>query len=142
MKTSSTSLSGFLNILEAAGELKRITTPVDTNLHITELADREMKSPGGGKALLFDNPLVNGKVSAFPLVINLMGSHRRIALALGRNSVEELATQLRSLLKTKPPRGLREAISLLKEGYSLVHSRPKLMADGPCKEVIHLFDGP
>ena len=54
------SFSAFLAALERAGELRRIALPVATELEITELADREMKSPGGGKALLFEQPTVNG----------------------------------------------------------------------------------
>ena len=71
------SFRDFLNALEKAGELKRISQPVATELEITELADREMKTPGGGKALLFEKPSINGKVSPFPLAINTLGSHRR-----------------------------------------------------------------
>ena len=51
-----------------------LATPVATELEITELADREMKSPGGGKALLFEQPTIDGKPSRFPLAINTMGS--------------------------------------------------------------------
>ncbi|QQY08986.1 MAG: menaquinone biosynthesis decarboxylase [Candidatus Xiphinematobacter sp.] len=139
---SYTSFSGFLQTLEAAGELKRIVTPVDTNLQITELADREMKAPEGGKALLFDQPLIDGKPSAFPLAINTMGSYRRVALALGRSSIEEVVEQIRSLLKVKPLNGLRGAIAaLLHRGCSLIRGRPKRVSKGPCKEVIYRFDG-
>jgi 3-polyprenyl-4-hydroxybenzoate decarboxylase and related decarboxylases len=56
----------FLDALEQAGELKRVTIPVDTELLVAEWADREMKSPGGGKALLFEQPIVDGKKSEFP----------------------------------------------------------------------------
>ena len=76
------SFTNFLDALEQAGELKRITVPVDTDLLIAEWADREMKSPSGGKALLFEQPIVDGKKSAFPIAINTMGSRRRMALAL------------------------------------------------------------
>ena len=51
----------FLDALEQAGELKRVAIPVDTELLIAEWADREMKSSGGGKALLFEQPIVDGK---------------------------------------------------------------------------------
>jgi hypothetical protein len=60
------SFRDFVNVLEAAGELERIGQPVATELEITEIADREMKKPGGGKALLFEQPTVNGQVSPFP----------------------------------------------------------------------------
>jgi len=70
-----------------------------------------MKKPGGGKALLFEKPTVNGAVSPFPLAINTMGSHQRIALGLGANSVDEAAAELGALMKAKPPTSFKEAIS-------------------------------
>ncbi len=60
------SFRDFVSALERAGELKRIAQPVATELEITELADREMKSPGGGKALLIEHPTVNGQPSPSP----------------------------------------------------------------------------
>ena len=71
------SLSEFVTKLEAAGELKRIRIAVDPVLEITEVADREMKSPGGGKALLFENC----RGARYPLLINAYGSVRRMALS-------------------------------------------------------------
>ena len=61
------SFHDFLRILDSAGELRRITNPVATELEITEVADREMKQAGGGKALLFEKPTVNGEISPFPV---------------------------------------------------------------------------
>ena len=127
----------FLEALDAAGELKRITIPVETDLLITEWADREMKSPGGGKALLFEKPLINGKPSAFPVAINTMGSRRRMAMALGRENVDEIAQQIQLILKAKPPTGLREGWALLKQGVDLMNARPKRVSDGPCQEVVY-----
>ena len=135
------SFRDFVNALDKAGELKRIAQPVATELEITEIADREMKSPGGGKALLFEQPTVNGQVSPFPVAINTMGSHKRIAMSLGANSVDEVAAELGSLMKAKPPTSFREAIKLLGQALDLRHAKPKLMKDGPCKEAIHKFDG-
>src|SRR5690349_2266792 len=99
------SFRGFLSSLEAAGELKRIRQPVATELEITEFADLEMKRPGGGQALLFEQPLIDGKVSPFPLAINTLGSWKRMALSLGVGAVEEVAAELGSLMKAKPPTG-------------------------------------
>src|SRR5207247_5408232 len=93
------SSSQFIAALEKAGELKRIAVPVATELEITEFADREMKSPAGGKALLFEKPTINGVASKFPLAINTMGSHRRMAMALGLDSLDELAHQMTMILK-------------------------------------------
>ena len=72
----------FLDALDEAGELKRVAVPVDTDLLIAEWADREMKSPAGGKALLFEQAIVDGKKTDLPVAINTMGSRKRMALAL------------------------------------------------------------
>src|SRR5882762_7716305 len=98
----------FLDTLEQAGELKRVAIPVDTNLLVAEWADREMKSHGGGKALLFEQPIVDGKKSAFPVVINTMGSRRRMALALQVSDIADIAQEIQLILKAKPPTDLRE----------------------------------
>jgi len=134
------SFRDFITALERAGELKRISQPVATELEITELADREMKSAHGGKALLFEKPTVNGEVSPFPVAINTMGSWKRMAMSLGANSVDEVAAELGSLMKAKPPTSFREAIKLLGQALDLRHAKPKLVKDGPCKEVVHRFD--
>ena len=81
-------------------------------MEITEIADLEMKKPGGGLALLFEKPLVNGQCSPFPLAINTLGSWKRMALSLGAGSVDEVAAELGSLMKAKPPTGFREALKL------------------------------
>ncbi len=135
------SFGEFVQALDQAGELRRIAEPVATELEITALADREMKSPGGGKALLFEKPTVNGQPSKFPLAINTMGSRRRMAMALKLNDIEELAREMQMLLKAKPPTNLRQGWELLKQGVNLLHARPKRVKDGPCKEVIHRFEG-
>jgi 4-hydroxy-3-polyprenylbenzoate decarboxylase len=134
------SFRDFVAQLDRAGELKRIAQPVATELEITELADREMKSPGGGKALLFEKPTVNGEISPFPLAINTMGSHKRMAMSLGANSVDEVAAELGSLMKAKPPTSFREAIKLLGQALDLRHAKPKIVKDGPCKEAITKFE--
>jgi 4-hydroxy-3-polyprenylbenzoate decarboxylase len=130
----------FLRTLEAAGELIRVTPPIATELEVTELADREMKKPGGGRALLIEQPTVNGQVSPFPIAINTMGSWKRMALSLGANSVDDVAAELGSLMKAKPPTGFREAIKLLGTALDLRHAKPKLVKDGPCKQVVLRID--
>ncbi|HEV7926361.1 MAG TPA: menaquinone biosynthesis decarboxylase [Verrucomicrobiae bacterium] len=132
------SFGQFVRALEKAGELKRIRQPIATELEITELADREMKSPGGGRALLIEQPTVNGQVSPFPVAINAFGSQRRMAMSLGANSVDEMAAELASLLKVKPPTSLSEAIKLLGTALDLRHAKPKLVSRGPCQEIVHL----
>jgi 4-hydroxy-3-polyprenylbenzoate decarboxylase len=134
------SFRGFLDALEAAGELKRVALPVAAELEITELADREMKSPGGGKALLIEKPTVNGRPSPFPVAINTLGSWKRMALCLGADNVD--AADLAALLKAKPPTSLNEAIKLLGQALDLRHAKPKRVKEGPCQEVIHRFDAP
>ncbi len=123
----------------AAGELKRIATPVETDLLIAEWANREMKSPGGGKALLFEKPLIDGRESKFPLAINTMGSTKRMALALKLNSIDDLAQEIQLILKAKPPTDLREGWSLLKQGINLLHARPKQVKEAACQEVVQLL---
>ena len=134
------SFSHFLSVLEKAGELRRVTTPVDSELAIAEWADREMKSPAGGKALLFEKPTVGGRVSQFPLAINTMGSEKRMALALQVESVADLAQEIALILKAKPPTDLREGWTLLKQGMNLLHARPKQVKSAACQEVVHRFD--
>src|SRR5882724_8735029 len=130
----------FLDALAKAGEVTRVADPVDTNLLIAEWADREMKSPGGGKALLFEQPVVDGRVSKFPAAINTMGSRKRIAMALGRESIDEIAQEIQLILKAKPPTDLREGWSLLKQGIHLLHARPKSVREAACQEVVHNID--
>jgi 4-hydroxy-3-polyprenylbenzoate decarboxylase len=136
------SFRDFVLALEKAGELKRISEPVATELEITELADREMKQPNGGKALLFEKPTVNGQVSPFPLAINTLGSARRMAMSVGAESIETVAAELGSLIKAKPPTGFKEALKLLGTAFDLRHAKPKVVSTGPCKEVIHRFEAP
>jgi 4-hydroxy-3-polyprenylbenzoate decarboxylase len=131
------SFASFLKKLEQAGELIRIKQPVASELEITEVADRQMKKPGGGKALLFEQPTVAGKVSEFPVAINTMGSECRMSLALGISSVDELACQIQAILKAKPPTSLQEGWNLLRQGVDVLHARPRNVRSGPCKEIVH-----
>ena len=130
----------FIDALERAGELQRIAVPVDTDLVIAEWADREMKSANGGRALLFEQPLVDGRSSAFPVAINTMGSRTRMAMALGRDSVDDIAQEIQLILKAKPPTDLREGWSLLKQGIHLLHAKPKHVRDAACQEIVHTID--
>jgi 4-hydroxy-3-polyprenylbenzoate decarboxylase len=129
------SFGQFVQALEKAGELKRISQPIATELEITVLADREMKSPGGGKALFIEKPTINGQISPFPLAINALGSHRRMAMSMGAGSVEEAARELGALLKARPPASFGEAIKLLGLALDLRHAKPKLASQGACQEV-------
>src|SRR5271156_2919149 len=135
------SMREFADTLEKTGDLVRISEPVRTELEITALANREMKSPGGGKALLIEKPLLpSGKLSAFPVLINAFGSEKRMALALEVNHVDEVAEQIAFLLKAKPPKSLGEWWTLIREGIDVIHARPARVRSGPCKDVIVRFD--
>ena len=135
------SFRSFLDALDKAGELKRVAIPVDTSLLIAEWADREMKSPGGGKALLFEQPVIDGRKIEFPVAINTMGSRRRMALALQVPDIEDVAREIQLILKAKPPTDLREGWNLLKQGIHLLHARPKSVREAPCQEVVHRIEG-
>jgi 4-hydroxy-3-polyprenylbenzoate decarboxylase len=136
------SYRAFVDALDRAGELIRISEPVATELEITEIADREMKKPGGGKALLIEKPTINGVVSPFPVAINTMGSWKRMAMSMGAETVDEVAKDLGTIMKAKPPTSLREAMTLLGTAFELRHARPKKVKTGPCKDVIQRFDAP
>jgi 4-hydroxy-3-polyprenylbenzoate decarboxylase len=135
-----TSFRDYLGALETAGELQRVTQSVATELEITELADREMKSPGGGKALLIETPTIAGRPSPFPLAINTFGSHKRMAMSLGAESIEAMAAELGSLMQARPPTSFGEAVKLLGTALDLRHAKPKTVSRGPCQEVVHRFD--
>src|SRR5687768_15058855 len=134
------SFRDFVNALDAAGELIRISSPVATELEITEIADREMKKPGGGRALLFEQPTVNGRPASAPLAINVFGSMRRMAMALGTPSIDQAARDLGALLQAKPPTHWRDTLALLGKAMELRHARPRVVKTGPCQQVVHRFD--
>ena len=134
------SLGSFVETLDREGELVRVREPLATELEITALADREMKQQDGGRALLIEQPLVNGAASPFPVGINLLGSFRRMALSFGADSVQDVAAELGSIMKAKPPTGAKEAIKLLGTALELRHARPKKVRRGACQEVVHRFD--
>ena len=104
-------LREFLQAIEAAGELVRVSHPVRARLEMAEIADRCMKSPGGGPALLFEHVLLeDGRRSPHPVAINLFGSMRRMCLALGVEDLETIGGRISELLEMKVPGGpLRQA---------------------------------
>ena len=134
-------LRDFMRALEKAGELKRIPFEVDPVLEITEFADRSVKQ--GGPALLFEKP----KGSAIPVLINSMASMRRMELAFGVSSVDEIADRIREVLELEKPEGLIGKIKMLPKLVDLGAVFPRTVFSGPCKEVIRreglsLFDYP
>lgn len=88
------SFSDWIEHLDRAGELRRISYPVATELEMTEIADREMKKPGGGQALLFEKPTVNGVISQFPVAMNTLGSWKRMAMSMNALRVDDVAAEL------------------------------------------------
>lgn len=86
-------LREYIARLEREGELLRIKTPVSTRFEIAEITDRMVKSEGGGKAILFENT-----DTEFPVVTNMMGSKRRMAMALGVERLEEIGDRISALL--------------------------------------------
>ena len=134
------SFGDFLESLDQAGELIKVSDPLASELEITALADREMKQPGGGRALLVEKPTVNGAVSQFPVAINTLGSFKRMAMSFQAESIQAVADELGSLMKAKPPTGAREAMKLLGTALELRHAKPKMVRSGSCQEVVHRFD--
>ncbi len=129
-------LREFIARLESEGELKRISVEVDVDLEITEITDRVSK--GGGPAMLFEKPrsAKDGVNYSIPLLINTLGSKRRIELALEVGSLEEAAQRIEDLLEMKPPEGFLEKVKLLPKLAELGSFFPKSVSSGPVKEVI------
>jgi 4-hydroxy-3-polyprenylbenzoate decarboxylase len=123
-------LRDFLRKLEKNGELKRISAEVDPVLEITEIADRSMKA--GGPALLFERP----KGSRFPLAINVVGSERRMNLALEVDSLGDVAARVHSFLDMQSPQGLLEKVKMLPKLAELGSFFPKTVRSGECQEVV------
>src|SRR6185437_9570453 len=94
------SLAGFIEQLDRAGELVRVRQPVSLNLELCEIADRVMKEPGGGKALLFEQPLLmNGERTAIPVAMNLFASVRRMTRALGVERLSFIRVRITEMLE-------------------------------------------
>ena len=130
-------LRDWISALERAGELRRIHVEVDPILEITEITDRVSKSSDGGPALLFEN--VKG-YRGWQVLINQFGSARRMRLALGVDSLDEIASRIHQFLDVKSPEGLLEKIKMLPMLADMARFFPKTVATGPCKEVIRRDD--
>lgn len=120
-------------MLDAAGELKRITAEVDPYLEISEITDRVSKEQGAeNKALLFENV----KGSDMPVLINAFGSRKRCALSLGVENIEEHAARLHELLEQAPPESLGDKLRMLPKLLSIGSWMPKKVSKAPCQEVV------
>jgi 4-hydroxy-3-polyprenylbenzoate decarboxylase len=126
-------LRDFLVQLERLGELKRVAVEVDPRLEMTEVCDRVLRA--GGPAILFEKP----KGHSMPVLANLFGTPRRVALGMGEDSVaslREVGKLLAYLKEPEPPKGLKDAwdkLPLLKQVLSMA---PKVVSSAPCQEVV------
>src|SRR5690242_5084091 len=106
-------LRAFLDALDAAGELRRVTRAVSVDKELTEIADRCMKAPGGGPALLFERPvLAGGGAAPMPVAVNLFGSERRITMALGADRLDDIADRITELVRLQVPEGMLGKLAL------------------------------
>lgn len=103
-------LTEYIAVLERAGELIRIAAPVDPVLEIAELTDRQAKQPGGGQALLFENT-----GTGFPVLTNMLGSERRMCLALGVERLDEIGERIEALFAeaVRPKAGFADKLRML-----------------------------
>ncbi|MEW5764268.1 MAG: menaquinone biosynthesis decarboxylase [Acidobacteriota bacterium] len=123
-------LREFVSVLDKAGDLLRVREEVDPRLEVTELLDRAVKE--GGPALLFENV----KGSAVPLLGNALGTHRRMLLALGLGSYDEIDHRISAFFDLKQPQGLLDKIRMLPQLAELASFLPRTVKSGPCKEVV------
>ena len=132
-KMGNKGLKGFVEKLELAGELKRVKTIVNSDLEITEITDRISKKVGGGEAILFENTGTD-----FPVLINALGSEKRIAMAFGRNSIYDLENEIENLFAVllKPKDNLWDKLKLLPKLKEVSEWMPKKVSrKGKCQEV-------
>ncbi|MDZ4170380.1 MAG: menaquinone biosynthesis decarboxylase [Coriobacteriia bacterium] len=136
-------LREYMTLLEQRGQLRRITTPVDPNLEICEIADRVSKQVGPG--LLFENPVnrQTGEQYSMPVAINLMGSYDRMAWALGADAetgtwrdLDAKARELMELLPLDMPAGMKGKLDVLMGLKDLATAGAKEIKRAPVQEVV------
>ncbi len=126
-------LRDFIQQLESMGELKRIKVCVDPHLEMTEIADRVLRA--GGPALLFENP----KGHKVPVLANLFGTPRRVALGMGEESTEalrEVGKLLAILKQPEPPKGFKDAFNSLPIFKKVLDMAPKVVSRPACQQVV------
>jgi len=126
-------LRDFISYLEQAGELKRITTPVDPNLEMTEICDRTLKR--GGPALLFENPVG----SDIPVLGNLFGTPKRVAMAMGQddvNALRDVGKLLAFLKEPEPPAGWKDLLEKAPKFKNALYLSPKEVRKPACQDVV------
>ena len=126
-------LRDFIAQLERMGELKRVSAEIDPRFEMTEICDRVLRA--GGPAILFEKP----KGSAIPVLANLFGTPRRVALGMGEESVQalrEVGKLLAYLKEPEPPKGLKDAWDKLPVLKQVLNMSPKVVSSAPCQEVV------
>ena len=130
-------LRDFIRQLEKQGELKRVAITVDPYLEMTEICDRTLKQ--GGPALLFENPTGYN----IPVLANLFGTPRRVAMGMGAESVTELrgiGELLATLKEPEPPKGMKDAWEKFPVFKQVLNMAPKLVSSPPCQELVREGD--
>ena len=126
-------LREFIQKLEEKGELKRISLEIDPNLEMTEICDRTLRA--GGPALLFEKP----KGHSIPVLGNLFGTPRRVAMGMGEDDPEklrEIGKLLAFLKEPDPPKGVKDAWQTLPIFKKVLDMAPKTIKKAPCQEII------
>ena len=130
-------LRDFIAQLESIGELKRIALPIDTRYEMTEICDRVLRA--GGPAILFEQPKGAAGPIAMPVLANLFGTPRRVALGMGQESVSalrEVGQLLAYLKEPEPPKGFKDAWEKLPILKQVLHMAPRTVSSAPCQEVV------
>ena len=126
-------LRDFIAQLEKLGELKRVGVEVDPKLEMTEICDRVLRA--GGPAILFEKP----KGHSMPVLGNLFGTAKRVAMGMGASDVvalREIGTLLAHLKEPEPPKGFRDALDKLPMLKQVLNMTPKAVSSAPCQEVV------
>ena len=123
-------LRDFVSHLEKHQELVRVKHPVSADLEITEIADRTIKS--GGPALLFENV----QEPDIPVLINHYGSYRRMSMALGVDSLDDIGAEIESLINQDSPGTVLDKLKMLPKLAKLSSAFPKVVKNAPCQEVV------
>src|SRR5713101_3784508 len=131
-------LRAFIGAIDDAGDLVRVEQPVSVDKEITEIADRCMKSAGGGPGLLFTQPtLTTGGRSRYPVAINLFGSERRMSLALGVDCLDHVGARISELVALKVPEGLLGKLAMLPRLAEVAKFPPRTVGGRvPCQETV------
>ncbi len=126
-------LRDFLELLESQGELKRITQEIDPYLEMTEISDRTLRA--GGPALLFENP----KGFDIPVLCNLFGTAKRVALGMGQEEVSalrEVGKLLAFLKEPEPPKGFKDLLSALPQYKQVLNMPTKVLNKADCQQIV------